>query len=188
MPKFSRVETANRIIPFARAAQWAGLWTRDDARERGSKVSCPFCYDGGTRDPAFRIYPDHGFCFAGCGPFSVVRLLAQSWELTPEEAAWKALEKHGWKPPTLENRWADAIREPEPDRGYLAQALVLYCEGIEPAWAARQYEKPVADLLSQCLGLLPQVSTGPECELWLGTCKKIMFRCLREQPVRTCLL
>jgi hypothetical protein len=180
-------DIADSVIPFTTAAGWAGLWSRD-ARVRGNKTSCPYCHDGGGRDPSFRVYPDHGYCFADCGYYSVTRLLAREWGLRYEEAADKALKKFGWKPPTRAQRWAEATAEPEPDREALARALKFYCAAADPQWEQKQTREPYASRLSECLGLLRLVRTADDCVTWLEACKRVMLACLREQPVGTCLL
>jgi hypothetical protein len=172
-PKTRITDTANAVIAFTTAATWVGLWS-GEARFRGNKTSCPFCWDGGGRDPAFRVYPDHGYCFAGCGYFTVTRLLAMSWGLRNDEAAWQALERAGWKPPTRAERWERATADAAPDREALAKALKYYCAAADPQWERRQVTEPYASVLSSCLGVLPLVQTAEECDLWLTRCKEVM--------------
>jgi hypothetical protein len=171
--RLSPIETAEREIGFDVAAGWAGLY-EGSARVRGNKISCPFCLDGGGRSPSFRVYPDHGYCFAGCGYFSTVRLLAEFWQLPREVAAEQGLKKIGWRPPTVDNLWSEAVEEPEPDRTALEFALRSYCESVSEDWATDKYKDPVALKLAQCLSLLPLVKTQAECVEWLSRCKEAM--------------
>jgi hypothetical protein len=187
MRAVNRVALADRLVPFPEAARWAGLFS-GQARERGNKVSCPFCLDGGGHDPAFRVYEDGGYCFAGCGAFRVTRLLAQTWGVTREEAAERALTRIGWKPPTVENLWRDALADPEPARKHLAEALSLWCGSICPLWKTRQYDPEVSRAQALCLSLLPLVRTREDCSTWLEASKEIMKPLLAEQPAGPCLL
>lgn len=168
--------TANEVIPFPLAARWAGIVVHS-VSERGTKVYCPFGEvehpDGGT-EPAMRIYPDHGWCFAEQRYFSVVSLLAEVWQLSYQDAAAEALRRYGWKPATYAHLWEQASGEEEPDHDALAQALLVWCEAVAPDWSQRQYDDRTARVLGRCLGLLPLVRTGDECRTWLEGCKRAL--------------
>lgn len=170
--KYSRIDTANREVPFSTAAAWTGLLDQP-ARARGIKTSCPFCFDMGSKDLAFKIYEDHGYCFAENRYFSSTRLLAAYWQMPEEDAASKALKMIGWRPPTVENLWNEAIAEPLPDIAALEVALRKYC-GTLPGWKDLQYTPNVGGVLAQCLAALPIVRTNQECVEWLSRCKVIM--------------
>lgn len=179
------IALANEKVPFIRAAAWAGVMVAGESA-RGQKVSCPFGAvehpDGGV-EPAMRIYPDHAFCFAGCGEqngyFSVVSLLAEVWQVSREEAAAEALSRVGFKTADYAERFAAAgSRQLEPDCDALAAALLTWCEAHVPDWRATQYETRVSGTLSRCLGLLPLVLDASDCETWLTAAKQAMSRVL----------
>jgi hypothetical protein len=170
--RLSRIATADREVSFAQAASWTGLLD-GGTRARGTKTSCPFCFDGGGTDPAFRIYEDHGFCFAENRFYSTTRLLAAFWQVSMEDAADKALKQIGWRPPTVENLWKEASADPPPAIGALETALRTYC-GTLPGWKDLQYTSSVGGMLATCLALLPTIKSEAECVEWLSRCKAIM--------------
>jgi hypothetical protein len=163
---------AQERVPFDTALRWVGIDV--GTRSRGMKTACPLC----GADGAFRVYPDHGWCFAEQKYLSTVGLLAAKWELSREDAALAALEKIGYVLADLAHLWAGAQRRPEPAREDLADALRVWCEARCPDWKARQFESGVAGALARCLGLLPRVRTEDDCELWLRSCKQVMSRVL----------
>lgn len=168
----SLVQLADRVIPFRTAARWAGI----DAGGR-NKTWCPwgaFEHDDGGREQAFRVYDDHGYCFAEQKYFTVTTLLAVAWEVSREDAAVRALRDFGWRPAGYAHLWADASKPPEPDRDALREALALWCSGQCSDWADRQYEPRTAARLARCYGLLPLVRTPDDCEKWLARCKQAM--------------
>lgn len=175
------VAVANRKVGFATALGWAQGGAKDarvhHARERGSRAHCPFdeLHEDLGAEAALRVYPDHGYCFAESRYLSPVAMLAEVWQLTPEDAARKALELAGWKPASLAHLWEQVSREPEPDRDALSRALTYWCEEKAPDWRQRKYSERTSAMLACCLGLLPQVCTREECEVWLAGCKKVML-------------
>lgn len=175
------VRLANQKVPFPTAARWVGMSVHEGSAERGIKTWCPFGAfehpDGGT-DPAFRVYPDHGWCFAEGRYFSVVSLLAAVWELDREDAAAEALRRIGYVPADYAHLFAEGTKPPEPDTDALAAALVTWCEARYGDWKALQYEPAVAVMLSRCLGLLPLVHDEDECRTWLDGCKQAMQQVL----------
>lgn len=177
MRRKSIVRVANEVVLFPQAAAWAGIDVPYQSGERGVKVYCPFGTtehpDGGT-EPAMRVYPDHGWCFAESRYFSVVSLLAEVWQVPREEAAETALDRIGWKPQDYGKRFAQAAAAPEPDEDALAAALVTWCETMFPDWRERQYDARVSRCLAHCLGLLPLVHSAGDCEIWLGAVKQAM--------------
>lgn len=183
----SLARLADEKVPFPLAARWAGVAVHEGSAERGIKTWCPFGAfehpDGGA-EPSFRVYPDHGWCFAEVRYFSVVTLLAAVWELDRQDAAAEALRRIGWVPVSYAHLFEQAARDPEPDADALAGALVTWCEaycrdqGGQPGWKALQYEPEVAGLLSRCLGLLPLVHTGEDCRTWLDASKRAMQQVL----------
>lgn len=166
---------ANERISFDKAMAWTGAGTVG-TRERGIKATCPLC---GERD-GMRVYPNHGWCFSERKYFTPVSLLADHWNMDNESAAIKALDLIGYVPPGYAHLWENAVREPEPARDLLAEALRTYCRRISPDWGVRQYDNAVAGMLSRCLGLLPAVRTEEDCRKWLTTCKTVMGRVLSQ--------
>lgn len=162
---------ADRVVPFPLAARWAGI----DVGGR-NKTHCPFGFghDDGGREQAFRVYDDHGYCFAESKYFSVTTLLATVWEVSREDAAARALRDYGWRPASYAHLWAEAAKPPEPDRDALSKALDTWCSGQCEDWDQRQYEDKVADRLARCRGLLPLVHTEDDCTRWLEACKRAM--------------
>jgi hypothetical protein len=163
---------ADRVVPFPVAARWAGI----DAGGR-AKTYCPwgsFEHDDGGREQAFRVYDDHGYCFAEQKYFTVTTLLALAWEVSREDAAVRALRDIGWRSAGYAHLWAHADRVPEPDREALRQALLLWCSGQCADWERRQMDHAPAYRLGKCLGLLPLVHTEADCVKWLAACKRAM--------------
>lgn len=169
-PRRSLAAEADEHVPFARAAEWAGLAS---PRDRGARDTCPAC-----GEEALKVYPDHAHCYAGCRRFGVTRLLAVSWQLSPDDAAARALESIGYVPAGYAHLWEDSARQPEPDRTALGGALKAWCAAACPDWAEKQYDKPVADRLAYCLGLLGKVHTEEDCVTWLEGCQAAMARLL----------
>ena len=94
----SPVALANRQVPFARACAWAGMEVPGDVAASGYKTYCPWgelAHDDGGAEPAFRVYSDHGYCFACQEAFSPVKLCALAWDCTPEEAAPASFGREG---------------------------------------------------------------------------------------------
>jgi len=162
---------ADRVIPFPVAARWAGV----DAGGR-AKAHCPFGFehDDGGREQAFRVYDDHGYCFAEQRYFKVSSLLAAVWEVSREDAATEALRRFGWRPVSLAHLWAEVNTPKEPDRDSLREALVTWCRAQCRDWDTRQYEAAAAGKLARCYGLLPLVHSDQECVTWLEACKRAM--------------
>jgi hypothetical protein len=178
----SPVSLANRRIPFAAACRWAGVEVPGDVPEHGLKVHCPFeeyAHDDGGREPAFRVYPDHAWCF-GCGErFSPVKLCAAVWDCTAEEAAREMLERAGIADPDYREHWKRLVDWSQPpDLDGLASALRIHCASVSPEWKTRQYDKPVAGKLADCMKLLALVRTEKDCRTWLAGCKRAMTSAL----------
>lgn len=182
MRRKSVITLANEKVPFPQAAQWAGIDVWDDVSpERGAKVYCPFGEvehpDGGL-EPAMRVYQDHGWCFAEDRYFTVTSLLAEVWQVSRAEAAAGALQRIGYIPPSYDELYDAAVRDPEPDEGALATALITWCAGQRDDWSTVQYVPAVARMLSRCLGLLPLVHDEADCQVWLDASKQAMQRVL----------
>lgn len=174
----SPVAAANRVIPFPLACRWAGLDVPGDVPEHGLKLHCPFgeyAHDDGGAEPAFRIYPDHGWCFAEQERFTPVKLCAAVWDCTLEEAARQMLTQAGVADPDYREQWKRLTDWSQPpDMDSLAAALRSWCAGNYPRWAVRQYDSDIAATLAACLGLMSRVRTAQDCRTWLAGCKKVM--------------
>lgn len=168
---------ANARVPFVLAAQWAGIEVYGEPGERGIRAWCPFGPvehpDGGS-EAAMRVYSDHGWCFSESRYFSVTSLLAEVWQLEREDAAAEALRRFGYVPADYAHLFAQASAPPLPDRDELAAALVTWCEAQCRSWRQAAYHPGVSRQLSRCLGLLPLVVTGEDCETWLNAAKEAM--------------
>lgn len=174
--KESLAQVANRHVSFPHAVRLAGIGFYGEARERGSVIYCPFGFrhlDGGV-DKAFRVYPDHGYCFAEKRWFSPVGLLAEVWDVSREDAAARVLDMVGYVPADYAHLWKEAVSDPEPDREALSVALTEWCRSQSSDWQTAQYDSRVTDLLSRCIGLLPLVKTESDCRRWLERCKAAM--------------
>lgn len=174
--KESLASIADARVPFSLAASWAGIYGGIEPGERGSVTWCPagVLHADQGKERAFRVYPDHGYCFAEKRYFGVVALLALAWEMPREDAAREALKKYGYVPADYAHLWENVLQEPEPDREALAAALREFCRGRCPDWASRQYDPAVSGRLAACLALLPSVKTAGDCELWRDACWKAM--------------
>lgn len=145
-----------------------------DFTDRSVKTFCPFGEfyhaDRGV-EAAFRVYPEpnNAYCFGACGFFSPVSLYAAAQGISQGAAADSLLQQVGWKPPSLEERWAEALAATTtPDVLALAEALKAYCSRVIPGWEFAQFEKPYSEVLDKCLSLLPRVSTDEDATAWLN--------------------
>ncbi len=176
------VALANRRIPFAVACRWAGVEIPGDVPEHGIKIYCPFgeySHSDGGSEAAFRVYPDHGYCFACGEAFSAVKLCALVWDCTPDEAARQMLELAGVADPEYREQWQRLVNWSQPaDVDGLAAALRVWCSRTDPQWPVRQYDSAVAAKLAECLGVLARVRTQEDCRIWLAGCKKAMAQVL----------
>lgn len=145
--------------------------------DRGSVTWCPFgaSHADQGREKAFRVYYDHGFCFAEWKYFTPVTLLSLAWDMPREEAAGEALKKVGWVPADYAHLWEETLQEPEPDREALAAALAEFCRGKCREWRSVQYDQAASAKLAQCLALLPSVKTADDCARWMGACQQVMI-------------
>lgn len=148
------------------------------------KTYCPFGQlwhqDGGSTK-AFRVYAatNSCFCFAGCGMFTPVTLLAKARDMTNEESAEWILVHTGYVEPDFQSQW-DALtsRPTSVDRDSLTEALKTACAGMDPAWEDRQFDPEIAKRFTACLGLLPKVQSAEDATQWLSVTKTAMSRAL----------
>lgn len=172
------IQLANTHVSFSAAARWCGLEFYE-VRENGTKTHCPFeefAHPDGGLEPAFRVYPDHGYCFACSKRFTAVSLWAEVHGLLEQDAAVQLLERSEYRPASYAHLWARAAKPPEPDRQALAEALKTWVGHAIPDWETRQYEPGLSSCLGKALGLLPLVTTEQECSQWLAAGKKALAR------------
>lgn len=176
----SPIEIANSRMTISQACALAGA--DFGGFEQGSmKTYCPFGHivhiDGGT-SKTFRVYPEDNtaFCFAGCGFFTPVRLVARFHDLSDADAADMILEQTNYVPPDYVSQWEAQQKPLAVDTDSLSEALQIYCQRIEPLWEVRQFDEDVAHALSRVLGLLVKVRTSEQATQWLSTAKQFMKR------------
>ncbi len=184
-PVAAVVELANVEFSIAAACRLVGVDMPDGViMGKSVKVYCPFGtvhhLDGGV-EKAMRVYPEsnHAYCFAGCGFFPPVRLVAHAWGRPQAEVAHDLLDRAGIAPQTLLERFR-AARDwmPDLDRSALAEALRTYCRRICPDWPQRRFDERVATAFNRCLELLGLVRDEEDVVLWLDSCKIAMTRAL----------
>ena len=184
----SWIDEANSKIRITDVLTNIGVFVPETILNGGNKkIYCPFGFyhsDGGTTK-AMRVYlPSNTvYCFSCSKSYSPVALAAAKWDCSWINAAMKLLEDAGFKPKTLEERWAEATTsvEDKPDLIALADALKMFCSGISSEWQIKQLEEPVAETLNKCLGLLNIVETSDDATKWLHACKKIMAKKLEDR-------
>jgi len=148
------------------------------------KTYCPFGQiwhqDGGSTK-AFRVYAatNSCYCFAGCGMFTPVSLLAKAKDMTNEESAEWILNFTGYVPQDFHSQWDALMSTPAPvDRDSLTEALKMACSGMDPQWEDRQFEPRIAMKFTACLALLPKVQSAEDATTWLSVTKTAMRRAL----------
>lgn len=160
------------------------------AEGRAVKVHCPFGEvhhaDGGI-EPAMRIYVDsnHVHCFAGCGSFRPIGLVAHAFDITRNTALRELVDRTGNRS-LIKYRdvWTETLTGTPPDTSRLAEALKTFCRRIDHTWAARQFDGPISGQLGKCLSLLDHVKSEQAADLWLDSCKLIMTRVLSDPELR----
>ncbi len=174
---------ANRAVPMPVACRAAGIRTPDVYRDSGSKLYCPWgpvSHPDGGQEPAFRVWADHAWCFACSEYFTPVRLAAQVWEVSYEQAAIKLLDHVGYKPADYAHYWQEVSRPPDLDHGAVAQALRNYCASLAPQDTL--LERGPAEYLARCLGFLTQVKDEAGAQEWLALAKTVMQAVLTGGP------
>lgn len=179
----SVIAVANEKVSIVTACRLVGVALPEDIGVgRSRKVHCPFgevYHSDHGAAAAMRIYPgsNSAWCFSCSAYYTPVSLAARAWDQDQQTAATLLLDKIGYRPVDLVQAWtAITTYEPEPDRALLADALKTYCRRICPDWNARQFDGPVAALLTRCLGLLDLVHTEQDVAVWLSTCKNAMHQ------------
>ena len=175
----SLVSIANRVVPMPVACRAAGLRVPDVHRDSGSKLYCPWgqvSHPDGGRDPAFRVWSDHAWCFACTEWFSPVKLASQVWEVSYDQAAARLLDVVGYKPGDYAHLWLEVAQPPALDHSAVAQALRNYCGSLAPQ--DKMLEPEVAEYMARCLGFLTQVNYVAGAAQWLSLAKAVMEKVL----------
>lgn len=148
------------------------------------KTYCPFgqlWHQDGGQSKAFRVYAASNscYCFAGCGMFTPVTLLAKAKDMTNEESAEWILAYTGYVEPDYQSQWDALQAQPaHVDRDSLTEALKTACAGMDPTWEDRQFEPEIAVKFTACLALLPKVQNAEDATQWLSVTKTAMSRAL----------
>lgn len=178
------IQIANERISITKACSMIGMDV-DGHAAASMKMYCPFGeiyhQDGGI-SKSFRVYPDtnSAWCFAGCGFFNPVKLVAAYRDLPDPEAAEQILLETGYVPEDFESRWEAAVADDfRVDTSALAQALALACRRLHPRWEQLQFDNEVSQRFNQCLSLLPKVRTSGDADLWLSRTRETMANTLR---------
>lgn len=173
------IELANQRVSIVDACNMANMDVGDYARA-AMKVYCPFGevyhHDGGMTK-SMRIYPEtnSAWCFAGCGYFSPVKMVAWYKDLSEEAAAESLLVQTNYVPEDYISQWDALLGEtPTVDTASLAEALKVACSRICPDWDVLQFEEGVSLKLNQCLELLPKVKTKEDAVKWMEVTKHAM--------------
>jgi hypothetical protein len=184
----SWIEDANDKIKITDVLTSIGVFVPSTILNGGNKkISCPFGFyhsDGGL-SRAMRVYlaSNTAYCFSCSKSYSPVSLASAAWDISWPNAAFRLLEDAGFKPKTLEERWAEATTpiHNSVDLIALADALKTFCSGISPDWTTRQLDDTIAVKLNKCLELLDAVKTDEDAAKWLQTCKMVMRKTLEER-------
>lgn len=178
-------ELANSRMSIIKALNLAGA-SIGEFSAGSVKTYCPFGHlfhaDGGS-SKALRVYPgtNSAHCFAGCGYFSPVRLVAKINDTSEVEAAEFILEKTHYVAPDYQSQWDAVVQKAdEVDQDGLSEALKVACARMDPQWSSKQFDEAVATALRRCLGLLPKVTTPEEAKTWLSVTKQVMDKTLRS--------
>lgn len=173
------IQLANARVTITAACNMIGMNVSDYAAA-SMKVYCPFgelFHQDGGAERSMRIYPDTNslYCFAGCGYFSPVKLIATDRGISEEQAADALLTETNYVPPDYESQWAALMGEkPTVNTTDLAEALKVACSRMTPHWETLQFEEPVASKLSQCFDLLRKVVTEEDAGKWMTITKQVM--------------
>jgi hypothetical protein len=178
----SDIALANRIVPMSFACKAIGMEDIDYASS-GAKVECPFesvFHPGGGK--SFRIYDDAtAYCYACAERYLPVSVYSIAKDVSLDDAAEQLLEAFGYKPPTAEVRFEEAVKSKSIiDQTSLEEALKTFCARNFPQWEIAQFEDEVAAKFRQCVGLLPTVHSPEEIKTWLEATKKAMTKVLGD--------
>lgn len=181
MTPAERRTEANARMTMSEALTIAGT---DAYGGYSGKIFCPFgdtMHADGGRERAMRNYGDHAYCFAGCGAFTPVTMIALAKDMSRDEAADWILQETGYVEPTWQSRVAALQSRVEPiDLDVLADVLREQCRRLDPTWDRRQYEEGASTALARCLALLPSVKTAEDARTWKQGATKVMASVLRR--------
>lgn len=185
--KRTAIDVADEIVPIAQVCRWSGVVIPDGFLGKSWKTYCPLSdiwHLESVVERTLRIYPDtnSAWCFAGCNRFTPSDMMARKLGISRIEAARELLDRVGYRPPTLAERWRQAC-EPDAvvDVEWLGLALRTFCERISSDhWSSLQFEQSVAVRLDECLSLLELVKTPEDANKWLTTTKTVMQKVLGE--------
>lgn len=181
-----KIEQANELMGIVEALNIIGSDVADFALA-SMKIYCPFgeiFHADGGRTRAMRVYPatETAWCFAGCGYFTPVKMIAEGKDLSEELSAEWILEYKNFTSPDYMERWNTLMEAPTDtvDVESLAEALKVACSRIHPNWENVQLDRPVAHKFQQCVSLLPKVKTPVEADRWLNVAKAAMKQVLGD--------
>ena len=173
------IETANDRVSIISAFSMIGMDLADFSIS-SLKIYCPFGelyhFDEG-RTKAMRVYPgtNSAWCFAGCGYFSPVKLIATDRGIPELQAAEILLESTHYVAPDFASQWDALVNTPPPvNTSDLTEALKTACARMAPNWEDLQFEPRIGRKLNQCLGLLRKVKTDEQATKWLSVSKQAM--------------
>lgn len=181
----SVIELADEKVSIAQVCAWVGVDLPDGHYGKSWKAYCPFGEfwhpDFGS-SKSFRIYGDTNaaWCFAGCGRFGPTSLFAKFQGVSFKAAARELLDRVGYRPPSLEERWKQATEvEDTPNTLWLGVALKTYCERVAgPRWNLMQLDTEISGMLDKCLSLLELVKTSEDSIKWMKATKSAMNKAL----------
>ena len=183
----SWIDQANNNVKITDVLESIGVFVPSTILNGGNKkIHCPFGFyhsDGGYAK-AMRVYLANNtvWCFSCSKRYSPVSLASAAWDISWPAAAMRLLEDSGFKPKSLEERWADAVatEKVEPDLLALADALKMFCSGVRTDWNIVQLDDKVGTKLNQCLDLLDAVKSDEDAAKWLNVCKQVMTKTLGD--------
>lgn len=147
------------------------------------KMFCPwgeFTHPDGGDEPAFRVYSDHGFCFACWQYYTPVSLCTAAWEVAEDSVAEKLLHLAGVAPESYDELWDRVVRPIPIDTRAIWEALRTYCVRNFPRWESLQYHDEVSLYLARCRGLLTRVENEADARQWLDACSLVLDEVLRR--------
>lgn len=179
------IELANERMGIVAACNHIGMGLPDHLSS-SMKVDCPFGslyhLDGGT-SRSMRVYAEtnSAWCFAGCGYFTPVRLIADDKDISEQDAAEHILDITHYVPPDFESQWDALMAEVPPvNTASLAEALKVACARMAHDWEELQFSSEVSSKLTACFALLPQLQTPEQAQKWLDVSKFVMQSVLQN--------
>lgn len=174
------VELADRKVPMVVSCRAVEMHVDDHTSK---KLYCPFgefSHSDQGDEAAFRVYPDHAFCFACWAYYSPVSLYVAKWEVAEDTAAETLLSLAGITPESYTERWEELQQPVRMDYEALREALITRCARDFPGWGYLQYHDNVASYLARCLGLRVAVRNESDARQWLEACSEVMRAIVRR--------